>query len=513
MGFGQKWISWIRSCLISAKSSVLINGSPTEEFPIQRGLRQGDPMAPFLFSIAMEGLHIAIDNLVSNGLFSGAKLNQITVSHLFYADDVIVVGKWSRRNLKNLSNALRFFYSVSGLKINFEKSSIIGVGASTNEVNLLASLIGCKVEHLPFKYLGIPIGGCSKRVSTWEPIINKFSKRLAGWKANLLSIGGRSTLISSVLGSLGNYFLSIFRLPKSVNKSLESMRASFFWGGTPVKRKMHWIDWGSVLAGRDVGGIGIGSLNAMNVALLYKWRWRGLISPESMWVRVVSDIHGSDCFKNMSAKSKGLWSSIMDAVRNAHDSLSLPRNVIDRKIGNGKQTNFWKDIWCGNIPFETRFPRLFAIDQDKDCSVHSRRSNSSWFWNWRRPIRSGIENEQFNQLNELLPDGISDADDTWVWYMDGKSHFSVANARRFFDYKLLPKIEKQTRWNKKVPKKINLFVWRLLRNGIPTHVNLFGRGINIDTVRCYLCSNGYDDVMHLQINGYKRDIVEAIVFI
>nr|XP_043616324.1 uncharacterized protein LOC122588274 [Erigeron canadensis] len=235
MRFGDKWISWIKACLSSTKSSVLINGNPTEEFPIQRGLRQGDPMAPFLFIIAIEGLHIAIDNLARNGLFESAKINQISVSHLFYADDVMIVGEWSENNLVNISNALRFFYGISGLKINFEKSTVIGVGVHQDNVSHLANYIGCKAEKLPFKYLGIPIGASSKRISTWEPIISKFQKRLTGRKANLMSIGGRSTLISSVLGSLGNYFLSIFCMPKAVVRKLESLRASFFGVATIIK--------------------------------------------------------------------------------------------------------------------------------------------------------------------------------------------------------------------------------------------------------------------------------------
>nr|XP_043616001.1 uncharacterized protein LOC122587914 [Erigeron canadensis] len=171
MGFGNKWVSWIKTCLLSARSSVLVNGSPTKELAIQCGLHQGDPMAPLLFIIAMEGLHIAIDNLVRNGLFSSAKINQVSISHLFYANDVIVVGEWSESNLVNISNALRFFfYGISGLKINFQKSSIIGIGVANEEVNRLASTTCCKAEKLPLniwasRWVEAPSGSLSRNRS------------------------------------------------------------------------------------------------------------------------------------------------------------------------------------------------------------------------------------------------------------------------------------------------------------------------------------------------------------
>nr|XP_043615874.1 uncharacterized protein LOC122587774 [Erigeron canadensis] len=204
MGFGKKRIAWIKACLNSARASVLVNESPTKEFDIQRRLRQGDPMGPFLFIIAMEGLHVAFDNLVKNGLLCGAKIKQ------------------SKNNLNLASNALGVFYAISGLKINFQKSSIIGVSVSHDEVCHLASLIGCKSESLPFKYLGIPMGGTSKRISFWEPIITKFKKRLSSWKANPISIGGRTTLDKAVLGSLVIAGLGGASLESSESESLSS---------------------------------------------------------------------------------------------------------------------------------------------------------------------------------------------------------------------------------------------------------------------------------------------------
>lgn len=498
MGFGSKWISWIKACLTSARSSVLVNGSPTEEFPIQRGLRQGDPMAPFLFIIAMEGLHIAINNLVKGNKFKCANINRVRVSHLFFADDVMLVGEGNARNMEVIAKALRFFHCISGLKINFDKSSIINIGMDDAEVHQLATSVGCKVESFPFKYLGIPIGGSSARISTWEPIISKFQKRLSNWKAGMLSIGGRSTLISSVLGSLGIYYLSIFRMPKKVNNILESLRSSFFWGGTKNNRKISWVKWGSILAAKDDGGVGFGSLEGMNHALLYRWRWRAFNNPNSLWVRVITAIHGEDCFLNLSSKNRGLWQRIGDSAKILHEIPSFSHNVITRKIGNGHNTKFWTDVWCGESTFASLFPRLYALESQKDCTVSSRRGSSCWEWRWNRPIRSSREVTMIQQLVDNLPSNIiSQDDDRWVWCLDGKSEFSIAQIRHCFDHHSLPISNMKTKWSKLVPKKVNLFVWRLRRDALPTTINLFARGIDITSVRCMNCDNGTELFDHV----------------
>nr|GEX71343.1 RNA-directed DNA polymerase, eukaryota, reverse transcriptase zinc-binding domain protein [Tanacetum cinerariifolium] len=150
MGFNETWFKWISGCLHSASASILINGCPTYEFNILCSLRQGDPLSPFLFIIVLEGLHVAMEDTMAAGLYNGCKINTVNLSHLFFTDDALFIGEWSRSNI----------------------------------------------------YLGLPIDCNMALVKSWDPIIGKFSKRLTKWKASLLSIGGRTTLTSSVLGAL-----------------------------------------------------------------------------------------------------------------------------------------------------------------------------------------------------------------------------------------------------------------------------------------------------------------------
>ncbi|GKB24004.1 RNA-directed DNA polymerase, eukaryota, reverse transcriptase zinc-binding domain protein, partial [Tanacetum coccineum] len=184
MGFSASWIKWILGCLHSASSSILINGSPTCEFNIHRGLRQGDPLSPFLFIIAMEGLHVAMEDAVTAGLYKGFKINTLNLSHLFFADDALFIGDWSRNNIKSLVSILECFHQVSGLKINYHKSKLFGIGVPFDEVALLASCTGCNALESPFSYLGLPIDCNMALVKSWDPISDKFAKCLSKWKAS-----------------------------------------------------------------------------------------------------------------------------------------------------------------------------------------------------------------------------------------------------------------------------------------------------------------------------------------
>lgn len=160
MGFGDIWRKWIRGCISSAWASVLVNGSPTKEFHLSRGIRQGDPLSPFLFIIAMEGLNVALKSAGEINIFKGIKIPNggPIISHMFYADDAIFVGDWDRSNLKNLARILRCFHVASGLKVNFHKSKVYGIGFDSREVNRWANVLGCEPSSLPFMYLGVPVG-------------------------------------------------------------------------------------------------------------------------------------------------------------------------------------------------------------------------------------------------------------------------------------------------------------------------------------------------------------------
>ena len=268
-GFGSTWCNWIRGTFTYANTSILVNGSPTKEFSLHRGLRQGDPLAPYLFILVMESLHLSFSRAIADGLFKGLSLSgSLQLTHLFYADDAMFLGEWSHSNLHGIVTILKSFYLASGLQINLNKSQLLGVGVSQIEVENAATSIGCSIMNNSFRYLGVMVGQNSSRLSAWEDTIAKLKSRLSKWKMKTLSIGGRFTLLKSVLGATPIYNMSIFKVPKGILKVMESIRRRFFYGIEPSDNKITWVAWNKVLASKKQGGLGVSSFYSLNRALL-----------------------------------------------------------------------------------------------------------------------------------------------------------------------------------------------------------------------------------------------------
>lgn len=227
-------------CISTAKMVVLVNGSPTKEFSLEKGLRQGDPFSPFLFNIAVQGLSCMLQRSCGLGLIEGLNFGNTgpALSHLQFADDTLIFSSASLSSLQNIKRILLCFELLSGLKVNFYKSSIIGVGIEDHVCCYSAQILRCKQEQLPITYLGLPIGANMNRISMWKPIIRNISCRLAAWKGRFLSIGGRLCLLKSVLSNLPIYYLSLFLMPATVATAIERKFRAFLWSGKEESKKL-----------------------------------------------------------------------------------------------------------------------------------------------------------------------------------------------------------------------------------------------------------------------------------
>ncbi|GKC55577.1 putative RNA-directed DNA polymerase, eukaryota, reverse transcriptase zinc-binding domain protein [Tanacetum coccineum] len=177
---------------LDARTSILVNGSPSLVFSIKCGLRQGDPLSPFLFIIVMEGLHLAINEAIQTNLIRGAVVGAAEFNgyHFFFADDVVIVTEWTNHDMDNLKRVLHVFHLASGLKINMHKSNVFGVGVPREDVVAMARRTGCEAGSFPFKYLGLPVGSNINRIDSWSHLVSKFNDKLSNWKANLLPSEG-----------------------------------------------------------------------------------------------------------------------------------------------------------------------------------------------------------------------------------------------------------------------------------------------------------------------------------
>ncbi|GJY58836.1 RNA-directed DNA polymerase, eukaryota [Tanacetum coccineum] len=389
-GFGPKWRGWIQGYLSSAMGSILVNGSPTSEFQFHKGLKQGDPLSPFLFILVMESLHLSFNNILNAGLFKGVCINDsLTLSHLFYVDDAIFLGKCDRANVVTIVHMLKCFFMASALQINIHKSKLMGIGVSQKEVKAADSIIGCSTFSNPFTYLGVKVGMSSSRRKSWDEVIGKISARLSKWKIKTLSIGGRLTLIKSVLTSLPLYHMPIYKAPMGVLRDMESFRRRFFNGIDKNERKISMI--GSVLRS----------------------------SPWNCIIRELSSL-----------SSQGI--NLL-----AH---------LKKKVGNGVHTSFWEDSWIKDIPLSQSYPRLYALENRKHITVAEKISEATLIASFRRTPRGGVEEDQFFQLVELVDSVIlSNSNDRWVWLLDPSGEYSVSSARTYIDDLLLPTVGSPTR--------------------------------------------------------------------
>nr|GFD01341.1 hypothetical protein [Tanacetum cinerariifolium] len=196
---------------------------------------------------------------------------------------------------------------------------------------------------------------------SWNETIERMACRLSKWNLKTLSIGGRLTLLKSVLGSMPVYHMSLFKVPKKVLHRMESMRSHSFNGAELSSKKSVLVKWKHALASKDKGGLG-------KVKSCYP----------SLWLDI---IHEVEMFK-----SRGI------------ELVSL----IHSKLDNGSNTCFWKVAWRGGSPFKSLYPRLYALETQKKIDVASKFSHSGLDVSFPRPPRCGVELQQFERMKKKV---------------------------------------------------------------------------------------------------------------
>lgn len=197
-GFGEKWIGWIKQATMNGRVAININGVGEEFFKTHKGLRQGDPLSPLLFNLVADALAEMLELAKEGGHIQGLvpHLVQGGLTHLQYADDTILFMELSDSNILIVKFLLYCYEAMSGMKINYQKSEVIVVGAEEGESKRVADLFNCQVGSLPIKYLGLPVSDKKLTATDLRSPVNKIEKRLAtGNVTTCLMEGDLSLLI------------------------------------------------------------------------------------------------------------------------------------------------------------------------------------------------------------------------------------------------------------------------------------------------------------------------------
>ncbi|KAH1230119.1 TNF receptor-associated factor 1b [Glycine max] len=410
-------------------------------------------------------------------------------------------------NVLVLKSMLRGFEMASGLKINFAKSQFGAVGVQANWVQAAAAFLNCRHMDTPFKYLGMPIGVKPSSRMVWEPLINKFEAKLSKWNQKNLSMGGKITLIKSVLNALPIYLLSFFKIPQSIVDKLESLQRNFMWGDNHHHKKISWVKWEVVCLPKSEGGLGIKNLSKFNAALRGKWIWDLVSNHNQLWGRVLISKYGgwSDLKWGRDKGWQSQWWKDLRKLFHQPDFNIIQQNMA-WKVGCGDQIKFWQDTWLGEgCTLQQKYNPLYIISRQQHLSISKmgKFSQGAWIWDlkWRRHL---FDHE--HELAIAFMDDISampiqqHLQDSMLWKAEPNGLYSTKSAYRLLMSSISPVPHRdilQNLWKLKIPPRAAVFSWRLLLDRLPTRANLLRRNVHIQDTLCPLCGTHQEEAGHL----------------
>jgi hypothetical protein len=303
-GFPPLWCDWMDAIFHSSKSAVVLNGVPGRWINCKRGLRQGDPLSPYLFLIVADILQQLVKQ---DGVLQHPLVDWRPPLVLQYADDTLIILRAETGAAERLKGILDDFAAATGLVINFSKSTLVPMSMDPELLSSAAQVLGCVVEGFPQTYLGLPLSCNKLALEAFAPLIAKADKYLSGWKALLLSPAGRLVLVNAVLDSLPTHAMAVLQLPPVVVAALDALRRAFLWGVGEERASgaKCLVAWDMVCRPKDEGGLGVHVLGLQNACLLVKLLHRLHVETGTPWAAWRWEEMGNGSIVAGSATSSG----------------------------------------------------------------------------------------------------------------------------------------------------------------------------------------------------------------
>ncbi|CAJ2643768.1 unnamed protein product [Trifolium pratense] len=349
------------------------------------------------------------------------------------------------------------------------------------------------------------------------------------WNGRHLSIGGRLTLINSVLSSLPLYFFSFFKAPSCVLKELVNIQRKFLWGGSSNTKKICWVSWDTICLPKDRGGLGIKNLDLFNQSLLCKWKWRGISDENALWSTLLKYRYGNmvDNFMSQSTNDvigHSLWWRDIMKIGGVVNGDWFKKNVSN-VLGDGLSLRFWHDVWLRPVCFKSLFPILFnkALYPNIVVGASGMWQDHTWVWkmDWSS-VLSATEQELAQELDTLLTGFFPypNDKDRVRWNIHQTGQFSVHSTYVFLlsrvvtlaiDENVVEALNQL--WTNDMPSKVSIFGWRLLLSRLPTRMALAKKGVIVNPreLCCAFCFREEEDIDHVFFNcSFSQQIWKGI---
>ena len=311
-----------------------MNGELSEEFSPSRGLRQGNPLSPFMFLFVVDGLSRLLKNVVNKGELRELKIARSArgISHLLFADDITLFFEANGQQASVVNKAIQVFVRSTGQLVSHEKCSLlfnyVCPVSRMEEVKEVLSVQNCTFEE---KYLGLPTLEGRMKAEKFQPINDRFNKRLSDWNERYMAMAAKEVLIKSVAQALPTYTMSVFKMPMSFHDDYMKLMRCFFWGEEQGQRRVHWASWECLIKPKSQGGIGFRDTVCFNQALLARQAWRLIQSPESLCARLFKARY----YPNGNVLDTVFSGEASQAWRGIEFGLELLRKGVIWRIGNG----------------------------------------------------------------------------------------------------------------------------------------------------------------------------------